>query len=92
MISTRQQYLYYNYRYFWNYSKIDKSTELYTYFWKHLVDEDKISKENKTFVPPDKLDNDSPLPKDGITWDGIYQLEGRYLKDYCYISGCSSQT
>ena len=44
-------------------------------------------KDKKFFVPPDKLDKDSPLQKDGIC-----QLEGRYLKDYCYISGCSSQT
>ena len=92
MNSNRQQWLNYNYRYFWNYNKIDKSTELYTLFWKHLVDEDKISKENKTFVPPDKLDKNIPLPKNGITWDDIHRFQGRYLKDYCYTSGCPSLT
>ena len=96
MISTRQQYLCYKYRYFWYNSNIDRSRELYTLFWKHLVDKDKIIKENKNFVSPVKLDKDKPLPKDSFTWDDNfyynYKGKGRYLKDYCYISGCSSQT
>ena len=89
--NSRQQFLNFHYRKFW--ANLKGYSSSYDLFGQHLVDVAKITGENKTFVPSDK---DIPQVKNNRDKENVIEyitysnINGRYLQDYCYISGCPS--